>query len=597
MVLFPVQMFFIRRLQKTVSALSRDRVRMVRGLSDRIQESVGGLQEIYANDTRPTSRAGTGTCSSESSTIRLNIYNLKYLIKWINNFLEKFGQFLLLLVGGWLIIHRPDTFNLGTLVAFLQAYGQLNEPWRELINFFQLKENARVKYEQRHRELRPGRASGPSSRGTTPRRERPAALSGAYELRQASVVLDGRTPGAGPRASRPLGARARRAGGHGRQRQEHAGPGPRQAERPTPGRCCWTGPTSPSCRPSVAGRAIGFVPSRRPPLHGHGARQSPLRAPAPPGVRARSARTRARPERRGLARPRAARGIATGRRSSPRRSKPCGWWGWRATSSPSGSASARSGAAPGDRRADAGDPPPSHRALRRGAAGDGRRVLRPGPLLVLRVDRREHPLRPQLPLVARPRPARPAPALPRGDRGGRAGRAARRARRRRRPRHGRDLQGHRGGQRALRPVQPAHGERAARVRAGRGARGAGGCQQCHAGGSRPADPARAAADSRPAPPRPDRRRVHRQGAGGAPPVRRDAARAPQGVVRGVRPRALLRRRVAARQPALRQGGRHEQPGREEGERDRGGGAGAGRACGGSCWRSASSTTWGSSGAA
>ncbi len=51
MVLFPVQMFFIRRLQKKVTAMSRDRVRMVRGLSDRIQESVSGLQEIYANDT------------------------------------------------------------------------------------------------------------------------------------------------------------------------------------------------------------------------------------------------------------------------------------------------------------------------------------------------------------------------------------------------------------------------------------------------------------------------------------------------------------------------------------------------------------------
>src|SRR5215468_8618246 len=128
MILFPIQMIFIRQLQRKVTTLSRDRVRMVRGLSDRIQESVSGLQGIFK--------------------IRLNIYNLKYLIKWVNNFLEKFGQFLLLLVGGWLIIHHPETFNLGILVAFLQAYSQLNEPWRELINFFQLKENARVKYEQ-----------------------------------------------------------------------------------------------------------------------------------------------------------------------------------------------------------------------------------------------------------------------------------------------------------------------------------------------------------------------------------------------------------------------------------------------------------------
>jgi ABC-type multidrug transport system fused ATPase/permease subunit len=192
MVLFPIQIVFIRRLQRKVSAMARDRVRMVRGLSDRIQESVGGLQEIYANDTAAYESGRFRHQLQRIFKIRLSIYNLKYLIKWINNFLEKFGQFLLLLVGGWLIINHPDTFNLGTLVAFIQAYGQLNEPWRELINFFQLKENARVKYEQVIASFDP-----PGLRGEFPgddaARDRSAALAGAYDLRQASVVLDGRT--------------------------------------------------------------------------------------------------------------------------------------------------------------------------------------------------------------------------------------------------------------------------------------------------------------------------------------------------------------------------------------------------------------------
>ena len=174
MVLFPIQMFFIRRLQRKVTAMSRERVRMVRGLSDRIQESVGGLQEIYANDTVAYESSRYRHLLQRIFKIRLNIYNLKYLIKWINNFLEKFGQFLLLLVGGWLIIHHPETFNLGILVAFLQAYGQLNEPWRELINFFQLKENARVKYEQVIANFDP---PGPPGRVRAGRR-RPRAPAG-----------------------------------------------------------------------------------------------------------------------------------------------------------------------------------------------------------------------------------------------------------------------------------------------------------------------------------------------------------------------------------------------------------------------------------
>ena len=192
MVLFPVQMIFIRRLQRRVSALSRDRVRMVRGLSDRIQELVGGLQEIHAHDTTAYEAGRFRHQLQRIFRVRLNIYNLKYLIKWINNFLEKFGQFVLLLVGGWLIISRPEEFNLGALVAFLAAYGQLNEPWRELINFFQLKENARIKYEHVIANFDP-----PGLRGEFPRddaaREPLPTLAGAYELRQTSVVLDGTT--------------------------------------------------------------------------------------------------------------------------------------------------------------------------------------------------------------------------------------------------------------------------------------------------------------------------------------------------------------------------------------------------------------------
>jgi ABC-type multidrug transport system fused ATPase/permease subunit len=192
MVLFPIQVFFIRRLQRRVSALSRDRVRMVRGLSDRIQESVGGLPEIYANDTVAYEAGRFRHQLQRIFKVRLNIYNLKYLIKWINNFLEKFGQFVLLLVGGWLIINQPEEFNLGALVAFLQAYGQLNEPWRELINFFQLRENARVKYEHVIANFDPTglRAEFPRDDAAT---ERGPSLAGTYELRQASVLLDGTT--------------------------------------------------------------------------------------------------------------------------------------------------------------------------------------------------------------------------------------------------------------------------------------------------------------------------------------------------------------------------------------------------------------------
>jgi len=188
--LFPVQLWLVRKLQRRVIALSRDRVKLVRGLSDRIQESASGLQEIHANDTLAFESSGFRGQLKRIFTVRLRIYSLKYLVKWLNNFLEKLGIFFLLLIGGWLIITRPGSFDIGGLVAFLEAYRQLNEPWRELINYIQQRDNAKVKYEQVIVSFDP-----PGLRPEFPLEESlpdpVPQLAGAYDLRGVSVVVDG----------------------------------------------------------------------------------------------------------------------------------------------------------------------------------------------------------------------------------------------------------------------------------------------------------------------------------------------------------------------------------------------------------------------
>ena len=188
--LFPVQIWLVRKFQRRVIALSRDRVKLVRGLSDRIQEAAGTLQEIHANDTLAFESSGFRGQLKQIFSVRLKIYSLKYLVKWLNNFLEKLGIFLLLLLGGWLIITRPDTFDIGGLVAFLEAYRQLNEPWRELINYIQQRDNARVKYEQVILSFDP-----PDLRPEFPLEERlpdpVPQLAGAYEFRDTHIAVDG----------------------------------------------------------------------------------------------------------------------------------------------------------------------------------------------------------------------------------------------------------------------------------------------------------------------------------------------------------------------------------------------------------------------
>ncbi len=193
LVFFPLQVWLIPKLQRRVTQLARERVQSVRGVSDRIQESVGGIQEIHANDTVAFEASGFRSQLQKIFQIRLRIYNLKYLIKWINNFLEKLGYCMLLIIGGWLAITRPGSLDVASLVVFLDAYNQLNEPWRELINYFQNRENARVKYEQVIANFDPP-GLRPEFQLEEPVPEPLPELAGAYDVRGASVVVDGGTP-------------------------------------------------------------------------------------------------------------------------------------------------------------------------------------------------------------------------------------------------------------------------------------------------------------------------------------------------------------------------------------------------------------------
>jgi putative ABC transport system ATP-binding protein len=193
LVFFPLQIWLVPKLQRRVSLLARDRVRMVRRVSDRIQESVGNIQEIYANDTVAFESSGFRAQLEKIFRVRLRIYNLKYLVKWINNFLDKLGYTLLLTVGGWVAIRRPGSLDVAGVVVLLDAYNQLNEPWRELIGYFQDKETARIKYEQVIVSFDP-----PGLRPEFPLEEQPLEsvpdLTGAYDVRGLSVILDGTTP-------------------------------------------------------------------------------------------------------------------------------------------------------------------------------------------------------------------------------------------------------------------------------------------------------------------------------------------------------------------------------------------------------------------
>ena len=145
-ILYPIQIYIIPKLQRQVNLLGKARVRQVRRLADRISETVGGVRDIRANDTTQYERARFSKELGVVFNIRYQIYKKKFLIKFINNFMAQLGPFFFYSIGGYLVIKGDLT--LGALVAVVGAHKELYSPWKELLSHYQLTWDSQIKFEQ-----------------------------------------------------------------------------------------------------------------------------------------------------------------------------------------------------------------------------------------------------------------------------------------------------------------------------------------------------------------------------------------------------------------------------------------------------------------
>ncbi len=144
--LYPFQLYVIPRLQKRVNELSKERVATARNLSGRIGETVSGISDVHANDTSHYERAHISQRLGKIYLIRFDIYKRKFFIKFLNNFIAQLTPFFFYSVGGYFVL-RGD-LSIGSMVAVLVAYKDLSGPWKELLRYYQRKEDIKVKYTQ-----------------------------------------------------------------------------------------------------------------------------------------------------------------------------------------------------------------------------------------------------------------------------------------------------------------------------------------------------------------------------------------------------------------------------------------------------------------
>lgn len=141
-----VQAVIIPRMRRRLLVLSKERQITARQLAGRIAECVDGVVEIHAHDTSNYERAEISARLGKMFRIRFELFQRKFMIKFLNNFLSQVTPFLFYLVGGYLaIVGRLD---IGTLVAVIAAYKDLPSPIKELIDWDQQRMDVQIKYTQ-----------------------------------------------------------------------------------------------------------------------------------------------------------------------------------------------------------------------------------------------------------------------------------------------------------------------------------------------------------------------------------------------------------------------------------------------------------------
>ncbi|WP_226804077.1 ABC transporter transmembrane domain-containing protein [Amylibacter sp. SFDW26] len=132
--LIPLQAWLIPKLQRQVNLLNKERIQEVRKLAAEIGENAAGASSLRTNGGWRYRMAKISKRLGILFDIRFQIYQKKFFMKFINNFITQLTPFFFFSVGGFLVI--KGNLTLGALVAGLAAYKDLSGPWKELLAYY-----------------------------------------------------------------------------------------------------------------------------------------------------------------------------------------------------------------------------------------------------------------------------------------------------------------------------------------------------------------------------------------------------------------------------------------------------------------------------
>ncbi len=184
LVIYPAEFAVIPYVQRRFNRWNSRRIMCTRDVSTLVGESITGVHEVHGNASHPLEVKKIGKACRDLYTANIWMGVYKFGIKLTNNFFQSLGPFFLFLVGGYMAI--KGHFDLGALVAFLSAYEKLYDPWKELMEFYQVYQDSKVRYAQvmDYFDYEPEHVQVPEGR-------EPYTLRGDIEVKDLSYVVAG----------------------------------------------------------------------------------------------------------------------------------------------------------------------------------------------------------------------------------------------------------------------------------------------------------------------------------------------------------------------------------------------------------------------
>jgi ABC-type multidrug transport system fused ATPase/permease subunit len=181
--LYPIILFIIPFLQRGANTANKKRVDSTRTISSLIGEAISGIHEIQGNGTFRMENRRFGKLVDQMLKIRILWTLYKQGVKVTNNFFVSLGPFVIFILGGYLAMQGK--LELGAMVAFLSAQEKLYDPWKELIEFYQVYMDAAISYKRTMEYF-----DTPTEFTLEPEDREPFQLAGSIDIKELSYVTD-----------------------------------------------------------------------------------------------------------------------------------------------------------------------------------------------------------------------------------------------------------------------------------------------------------------------------------------------------------------------------------------------------------------------